>query len=64
MDYFAGLDVSVKGSSVCIVDHRCPWPAAFVCLAERRIYLENLGSIAAQPAHRDRAVVRPKVRFA
>ena len=23
VDYFAGLDVSVKGSSVCIVDHRC-----------------------------------------
>jgi hypothetical protein len=24
VDYFAGLDVSVKGSSICIVDHRCP----------------------------------------
>jgi hypothetical protein len=23
VDYFAGLDVSVKGSSICIVDHRC-----------------------------------------
>ena len=22
VDYFAGLDVSVKGSSICIVDHR------------------------------------------
>ena len=27
MDYFAGLDVSVKRSSICIVDHRCQYPA-------------------------------------
>jgi hypothetical protein len=64
VDGFAGLGVSVKGSSLCIVDHAASSRPAFVCLADRRIYLENLGLIAAQPAHRDRAVVRPRWRFA
>ena len=40
----AGLDVSVKGSSICM-----PVAGRILCLAERRIYLENLGSIACGP---------------
>jgi hypothetical protein len=57
VDYFAGLDVSVKGSSICIVDHAASSrPHSSV--------LQNDGFISKisvqLPAHRNRAVGRTR----